>query len=70
MHLVCKIAQACEKHDLCFQIHMVRGLQDANEYYLTSLLKDANLCIIHAKYVTIMPKDIQLAHCICGKHLW
>ena len=28
------------------------------------LFEDANLCAIHAKRVTIMPKDIQLAHCI------
>ena len=27
----------------------------------------ANLCAIHAKWVTVIPKDIQLAHCICGK---
>ena len=31
------------------------------EYYLTSLLEDANLCPIHAKCITIMPKDSQLA---------
>ena len=26
-----------------------------------------NLCAIHAKCVTIIPKDIQLAHNICGR---
>ena len=45
---------------------MVQALQEATEYYLTGLLEDANLCAIHAKYVTIMPKDIKLAH----PYLW
>ena len=29
--------------------------------YLVGYFEDANLCAIHAKRVTIMPKDIQLA---------
>ena len=33
------------------------------------LMEDANLCAIHAKRVTVMPKDIQLAHCIHVEHL-
>ena len=70
MCLVHKITQACWKHDLWFQVHTVLGLQEATEYYLTSIPKDTNLCAIHAKHVTIMPKDIQLAHHICGEHLW
>ena len=37
---------------------MAQGLQQATEYYLTGILEDANLCTIHAKHVTIMPKDI------------
>ena len=48
---------------------MVVALKEAAEYYLTSLLEDANLSAIHAKCVTIMLKDIQLAHCICEQHL-
>ena len=31
------------------------------------LLEDCNLCAIHAKRVTIMPKDIQLARRIRGE---
>ena len=31
------------------------------EAYLVGLLEDSNLCAIHAKRVTIMPKDMQLA---------
>ena len=45
-------------------------LQEACEAYLVSLFEDTNLCAIHAKYVTIMPKDIQLACRIRGEQNW
>ena len=45
----------------------VGALQDAAEAYLIGLFKDTNLCAIHAKRVTIMPKDIQLARRIHGE---
>ena len=35
--------------------------------YLVGLFEDTNLCAIHAKRVTIMPKDIQLARRIRGE---
>ncbi|NWY19963.1 H3 protein, partial [Aphelocoma coerulescens] len=38
-----------------------------NEAYLVGLFEDTNLCAIHAKRVTIMPKDIQLARRIRGE---
>ena len=59
-HLVHEMAQVDRVHDLCYQVHMVQVLQEAAKCYLTGLLEDANLCAIHAKHVTIMPKDIQL----------
>ena len=37
------------------------ALQEAAEAYLVSLFEDTNLCAIHAKRVTIMPRDMQLA---------
>ena len=43
------------------------ALQEAAEAYLVGLFEDSNLCAIHAKWVTIMPKDIQLARCIHGE---
>ena len=46
-------------HSLC--------LQEASEAYLVGLFEDTNLCAIHAKRVTIMPKDIQLARRIRGE---
>ena len=41
--------------------------QEAAEAYLVSLFEDTNLCAIHAKRVTIQPKDIQLARRIRGE---
>merc|ERR1739845_186504 len=49
------------KTDLRFQSRAVMALQEASEAYLVGLFEDTNLCAIHAKRVTIFPKDIQLA---------
>ena len=64
--LVREIAQDF-KTDLRFQASAVMALQEAAEAYLVSLFEDSNLCAIHAKRVTIMPKDIQLARRIRGE---
>jgi histone H3 len=53
--------------DLRFQGTAILALQEAAEAYLVSLFEDTNLCAIHAKRVTIMPKDIQLARRIRGE---
>ena len=58
--LVREIAQDY-KTDLRFQQAAIKALQEAAEAYLVGLFKDANLCAIHGKRVTIMPKDIHLA---------
>ncbi|XP_062224476.1 histone H3.3-like [Phragmites australis] len=55
------------KTDLRFQSHAVLALQEAAEAYLVGLFEDTNLCAIHAKRVTIMPKGIQLARRIRGE---
>ena len=64
--LVREIAQEF-KTDLRFQGSAVLALQEASESYLVGLFEDTNLCAIHAKRVTIMPKDIQLARRIRGE---
>ena len=64
--LVREIAQDF-KTDLRFQSTAVLALQEAAEAYLVGLFEDTNLCAIHAKRVTIMPKDIQLARRIRGE---
>ena len=64
--LVREIAQEF-KTDLRFQSSAISALQEASEAYLVGLFEDTNLCAIHAKRVTIMPKDIQLARRIRGE---
>ena len=50
-----------------WQSHALMALQEAAEAYLVALFEDTNLCAIHAKRVTIQPKDIQLARRIRGE---
>ena len=64
--LVREIAQDF-KTDLRFQGSAVLALQESAEAYLVGLFEDTNLAAIHAKRVTIMPKDIQLARRIRGE---
>ncbi|KAG9331766.1 hypothetical protein JZ751_017234 [Albula glossodonta] len=66
--LVREIAQDF-KTDLRFQSAAIGALQEASEAYLVGLFEDTNLCAIHAKRVTIMPKDIQLARRIRGEQI-
>ncbi|KAF6985247.1 hypothetical protein CFC21_003138 [Triticum aestivum] len=46
------------------------SLQEAAEYHIVDVFEKANLCAIHAKRVTIMQKDIQLARRIGGRRPW
>ena len=64
--LVQEIAQAFNI-ELCFRSAAITALQEASEAYLVRLFEDSNLCAIHTKRVTIMPKDIPLACCIHGE---
>ena len=57
------------KYDLHFQGSAIICLQEAAEVYVVGLIEDAKLSAIHAKRVTIILKDIQLACCIWGEHL-
>ena len=45
----------------------ILALQEASEAHLVALFEDSNLCAIHGKRVTIMPKDMQLARRIRGR---
>ena len=55
------------KAELRFQSSAVMALQEASEAYLVGLFEDTNLCAIHAKRVTVMPKDMHLARRIRGE---
>ena len=64
--LVKEIAQDCMQ-EMRFQNSAIGALQEAAEAYLVGLFEDTNLCAIHAKRITIMPRDIQLARHIRGE---
>ena len=66
--LVREVAQDY-KADLRFQSSAVMAMQEASEAYLVGVFEDTNLCAIHARRVTIMPKDMQLARRIRGERL-
>ena len=66
LHLIREVAQDF-KTVLRFTADATYTLQCASEDYLVRLFEDSNLCAIHAKRVTIMPKDVQLAWRIRGE---
>ena len=53
--------------ELRFQSLSVLALQEASEAYMVGLFEDTNLAAVHAKRVTIMPKDMYLARRIRGE---
>jgi len=64
---VCQDLQYKAHSTYRFQSMAVLALQEASEAYLVGVFEDTNLCAIHVKRVTIMPKDIQLARRIRGE---
>ena len=48
----------------------IDALHEASEDYLITLLEDSNLLAIHAKRITLQPRDIQLARRIRGDKDW
>ena len=43
------------------QAGAVLALHEAVESYLKRLMDDTSLCTIHAKRITVLPRDMQLA---------
>ncbi|GKY91387.1 centromeric DNA-binding histone H3-like protein cse4 [Mayamaea pseudoterrestris] len=64
--LVREIQQNMMRQAYRWQATAILALQEATEAHLVGLFEDANCCAIHAKRVTIMPKDMQLARRIRG----
>jgi histone H3 len=64
--LVREIAAGVSK-DLRFQSSAILALQEAAEAHLVGLMEDANMCAMHARRVTIRPKDMQLARRLRGE---
>ena len=59
--LVRDICIEISPEDYRWQALALCALQEATENFLVTLFEDANLCAIHARRVTIMPRDIHLA---------
>ena len=53
-----------------WSVGAVDALHEASEDYFVTFLEDANLLAIHAKHVTLQPRDIQLARRIRGDKDW
>ena len=51
-----------------FQSTVIAALQEAAENFIVGLFEDVNLMGVHAKTVTMMPRDIRLALRIHGDH--
>ena len=66
--VVREIAQTI-RTDLRFQSIAIMVLQKVGEAFLVGLLVQSNLCAIHAKWVTVMTKDIQLVQRISERYL-
>jgi len=64
--LVREVAQSYNT-TIRFQMTALMALQEAAESYIVQLFESTNLCAIHAKRVTIMPRDIQLARRLRGE---
>jgi len=73
--LIREVAQSVLGYNVAefrFQSNALMALQEAAEAFLVTLFEDTVLCAIHAKRVTIMPSDMQLARRIRGDRteLW
>ncbi|XP_041667352.1 histone H3-like centromeric protein A [Cheilinus undulatus] len=64
--LVREVCQSFSREALRWNVYAMAALQEATEAFLVMLFSDSNLCAIHAKRVTLFPRDIQLARRIRG----
>ena len=56
-HVVCEVMQK-EKLWYKIQANAILASHEATETFLVWLFEDSNLCTMHTKCVTIMPKDV------------
>nr|ACX30892.1 CENH3 [Oryza minuta]ACX30895.1 CENH3 [Oryza rhizomatis]ACX30899.1 CENH3 [Oryza minuta]ACX30900.1 CENH3 [Oryza rhizomatis]ADK35171.2 centromeric histone 3 [Oryza officinalis] len=68
--LVREITDFYSKDVSRWTLEAILALQEAAEYHLVDIFEVSNLCAIHAKRVTIMQKDMQLARRIGGRRPW
>jgi histone H3/H4 len=62
-----EITDEVNPHSFRWTVDAMEALQQASEAFLVQLLEDGNLCAIHARRVTLMTRDIQLAQRIRGR---
>jgi histone H3 len=55
------------KTDMRWQSTALAAMQEAAEAMLVGLFEDTNLCALHARRVTVFPRDMQLARRIRGE---
>jgi len=61
------VKEIAQDYNIRMQSTAMLALQEAAEDYMVGLFHDTNVCALHAKRVTIMPKDMQLARRIRGE---
>ncbi|KAJ1355246.1 centromeric DNA-binding histone H3-like protein cse4 [Parelaphostrongylus tenuis] len=54
--------------EFTWQANALLALQEATEVYLACLFDDTNLAAIHARRITIMPRDMQLVRRLRGEN--
>ena len=64
--LVREVQTMFSRKEFRWQAEAMMALQESAEAHIIGIFEDANLCTIHAKRVTVMPRDIQLARRIRG----
>jgi histone H3 len=60
-HVLTVLLVLSTQADIHLQSQAILALQEAAEAYIVGLFQDTNMCATHAKRITILPKDIQLA---------
>lgn len=58
--LVQEVAQELAPHGVRFQSAALMALQEAAEIYLVQFLEDSYSCALHARRVTLLPRDMAL----------
>ena len=65
--LVKEVVQKVTHRPLRWQVSAISALLEATESYMVNVLADANLCALHARRVTLMPRDLHLARRLRGE---
>ena len=60
-YCICPQGPGTPSMQVGFQSTAIAALQEAAENFIVGLFEDVNLLAVHAKRVTVMPRDIRLA---------